>query len=250
MTAEENEPRIRRGAFSTAHTIAVITLSELHVEILLMKRPCTLLLTAMIVLTPVEMLVAGDPSSPSETQIRSWIQDLANASPARHYRDPEDRLTHKEQQSLKPVRRAYLNLTRHFMAALPILIENIEDPRFSYPQEHPSSGVFENRSAGHACRSIIERKLLLENPMVIDARGIAVWYHFPVSRDWYQQAHGKSLYALQVEALDWLLRQPAQKQVRAEDWQQALKRVQEYRDQFVQRGQAVDKESEPAITGK
>ena len=193
---------------------------------------------------------AGDPSPPNDTQIRSWIAELANTGPERRHKYPWDRLTDREPEALKPVQKAYTNLTRHFMVSLPLLVESIDDARFSFPQEHPSSGVFENMTVGDACLRIIERKILLQNPQVIDARGIAVCCHLPIDKEWYSRAKGKSLFELQLFALNWLLRQPPPDGVATEEWQQQLTHVQAYRDKFVREGKAVDLAFGPPIEGK
>lgn len=189
-------------------------------------------------------------AKPDDAQIKSWIEGLANAGSKRAFSDPDDRLTPQELENLKPVRAAYKNLTKHFTIALPLLIKNRNDVRYSYPQEHPSSGVFENQTVGAACRSIIQRKVLLQNPMVIDSRFIAVWHTLPIDRAWYEKSKGQSLYEIQRDALDWLLKQPPPEQVDPSLWKDELAEVRKYRDEFVKGGTAIDETFGPAIQGR
>jgi hypothetical protein len=191
------------------------------------------------------------PTSPSEAQIRAWIADLANAGPKRKFRYPGDRLTKEEREALEPVKTAYANLTKHFLAALPYLMESIDDKRYSYPQEHPSSGVFAHQSVGQACRNIIQRKILLRNPMVIDGRDIAVWHRFPINDDWYLRAKGMSLFEMQVDALDWILKQgPPSFGVSRAKWNEELIEVRKFREELIKNGKPVDETFYPPIEGK
>jgi hypothetical protein len=188
--------------------------------------------------------------APDEAQIRAWIAALANPGPPRRFEYPDEQLTKEERENLKPVSVAYANLTKHFVAALPYLVESTGDKRYSYPQEHPSSGVFENQTVGRACRSIIEGKVLPDNPAVIDEREIAVWHHLPVDKDWYARVKGMSLFEMQVDSLDWLLKQPPPGRGSDKQWEAALQGVRKFREAFVAKGTAEDRTFGPPIEGK
>jgi hypothetical protein len=197
------------------------------------------------------VVVAQDKSMPpDEAQIRSWIAALANPGPQRRFQSPNDRLTEKERENLRPVSAAYANLSKHFLVALPYLVESIDDKRFSYPQEHPSSGVFENRSVGAACRNIIQGKILLRNPAVIDSRHIPVWRSLPIGKEWYARVKHMSLYEMQVDALDWISKQSPPDRVSREQWNESLKEVQAFREEFEMKKTAEDRILFPPIEGK
>jgi hypothetical protein len=191
------------------------------------------------------------PAPPSESQIRAWIEDLANEVPMRRFRSPSDRLTKQEREALEPVKEAYANFTKHFVAALPYLMESIDDKRYSYPQEHPSSGVFEHQSVGDACQSIIQRKVLLRNRSVIEGRGIAVWHDLPIDNDLYSRAKRMSLFEMQVDALNWMVKQgPPSFGVSRAEWNEELVKVRKFREEFIAKGKSVDESFGPAIEGK
>src|SRR5690242_17537463 len=85
---------------------------------------------------------AEDPPAPDAAQIRKWINGLANSKPQRRHSFPSDRLTDEERKLLEPVKESYSQLSKHFVASLPYLMKSLGDKRYSYPSEHPSSGVF------------------------------------------------------------------------------------------------------------
>jgi hypothetical protein len=188
--------------------------------------------------------------APNEAQIRAWIAALANPGPPREFDLPFEMLTKQELENLKPVRAAYENLSRHFVVALPYLMDSINDKRYSYPHEHPSSGVFENQSVGAACRNIIQNKVLLNNPALLDRREIAVWHRLPIDKQWYARVKGMTLFEMQVDALDWLLKQPPPSSVSREAWAVELKGVQKFREEFVAKGKADDSVLSMPIEGK
>lgn len=213
---------------------------------------CTMSLLATLLAIPIysQSLAQVGPTEPDEAQIRRWISELANTSPERRFQGPNDRLTPEERDALKPVQRAYENLTRHFLSALPYLVEGMNDQRFSYPQEHPTSGVFENQTVGDACRNIIQRKVLPLNPSVIDDRGIAVELRYPISKQWYSRARGQSLFQMQVEALEWALKQGPPARVSKEEWGKEQARVRAFQKDFIGKGKAIDETFGPPIEGK
>ncbi len=187
---------------------------------------------------------------PSDQQIRHWIEELANEQPARRFETPNDRLTKTERASLEKVEAAYRQLTEHFLLALPLLIEHLDDDRYSFPTEHPTSGVFQNQTVGQACRNIIQRKILLRNPTFIDHREIAVWIEMPIDSTWYNRVSKMSLFEMQIDSLDWLLKQPKITGVSDQQWNDEMKKLQEFRSKFQQEGRAVDKVFGPTIEGR
>lgn len=194
--------------------------------------------------------VAAEPRPPSEVQIRQWIDELANVQKPRKYRTPDDRPTADERKSLEPVKRAYVNLSKHFVQSLPFLMEHLRDDRFSYPTEHPLSAVFSNRSVGAACRDLISRKVLLKSPTLLDHRGFPVAHELPIDEKWYARVKGMTLFEMQQDALDWIVAQPPIEGVSPIEWAKALESVRTFREQFITKGEAIDVVLSPTIEGK
>lgn len=188
--------------------------------------------------------------APTESQIRELVDQLANTSAPRKFNRPFERLSKDERKSLEPVENAFRELTRHFSASLPILIEHLDDKRFSYPREHPTSGFFENQNVGDACHAIIQGKILLTGLSFIDERDIGVWVELPFNKDWYQDVSRMSLYEMQVDAMDRLLKHPKLERVTTKQWEDGLVGVRQFRDEFVRKGKAVDRTFGPPIEGK
>lgn len=193
---------------------------------------------------------AQEKKPASEAQIREWIDQLANASPPRRYKSPSDRLTQDERKSLEPVEVAFRNLTSNFLESLPSLIEHLKDKRFSYPREHPTSGVFYNQTVGDACHEIIQGKVLLTGLSFIDSRDIGVWVNLPINKDWYQEVSRMTLYEMQVDAIDRLLKTPKLQKVTDEQWEKGLAEVRKFREGLVRTGKPVDRTFGPPIEGK
>jgi hypothetical protein len=193
---------------------------------------------------------AQEPQRPSEAQIRGWIEQLANTSTPRRHSTPSDRLSKEERKSLEPVEEGFRELTRHFHESLPFLIEHLNDKRFSYPREHPTSGVFYNQNVGHACHAIIQGKVLLTDLSFIDDRDIGVWVELPLNKDWYEDVSRMTLYEMQVDAIDRLLEYPKLERVTNKQWEDGLIEVRQFRAEFVRKGKAVDRTFGPPIEGK
>lgn len=193
---------------------------------------------------------ADDRKPASEAQIREWIDQLANTSLPRQYEGPSDRLTKEERKSLEPVVEAFRNLTFNFRESLPLLVEHLNDKRFSYPREHPTSGVFSNQTVGDACHEIIQGKVLLIGLSFIDSRDIGVWVELPIDTDWYRDVSKMTLFEMQVDAMDRLLKTPKLPKVTEEQWASGLLKVKEFREAFIRKGEPIDRTFEPPIEGK
>jgi hypothetical protein len=210
-------------------------------------------LTAYILMSLIQFTstaISQEIETPTETQIRELIDQLANKSAPRKFNRPFERLSKDERKSLEPVEAAFRELTRHFRASLPFLIEHLDDKRFSYPREHPSSGFFENQDVGDACHAIIQGKILLKGLSFIDDRDIGVWVELPLNKDWYQDVSKMSLYEMQIDAMDRLLKHPKLERVTTKQWEVGLVDVRQFRDEFVRKAKAVDRTFGPPIEGK
>ena len=194
--------------------------------------------------------VSQEKSELTEPQIHELIDRLANKSPPRKFDSPFERLYKDERKSLEPVVDSFRQLTQHFLASLPILIEHLDDKRYSYPREHPTSGVFENQDVGDACHAIIQGKILLTNLSFIDDRDIGVWVELSFDKDWYQHVSKMNLYEMQVDAIDRLRKHPKLERVTKKQWDDGLIDVTRFREEFVRKGEAIDRTFGPPIEGK
>jgi hypothetical protein len=194
--------------------------------------------------------LAQEPSPPTDAQIRGWIEQLANTSAPQKHSTPVDRLSKEEKKSLEPVKEAFRQLTRHFRASLPLLVEHLNDRRFSYPREHPTSSVFYDQNVGDACHAIIQGKVLLTGLSFIDDRDIGVWVDLTFNKDWYHDVSKMTLYQMQVDAIDRLLKHPKLERITNKQWEDGLIKVKKFRDEFVRKGEAVDRTFGPPIEGK
>ncbi len=213
----------------------------------IMHRTVYILLSLMLFTSAT---ISQEIENPTETKIRELIDQLANKSAPRKFSRPFERLTKDERKSLEPVVTAFRELTMHFRESLPILIEHLDDNRFSYPREHPTSGFFENQDVGDACHAIIQGKILPKGLSFIDDRDIGVWVELQLNKDWYKDVSNMTLYEMQVDAIDRLLRHPKLERVTPKQWEDGLVRVRQFRDEFVRKGKAVDRTFGPPIAGK
>ena len=212
-------------------------------------RLATLLIAAFLSLVSTQ----AEPSSqPDQALIRLWIEQLANLSPPRKHDSDvgSDTLTEKEQMDLLLVRDAYRMLAKHFVVVLPQLVDHLADKRYSFPREHPSSGFYENQSVGDACQAIIDAKLLPRNPIMMSLGDKAVWHNLPVTRKWFERVRKMSLFEMQIDSLDWLLRQPPPSGVDNTEWQTRLTEVRKFRDELKTYGKPSDKELSLPVQGK
>jgi hypothetical protein len=86
--------------------------------------------------------------------------------------------------------------------------------------------------------------------MLVDHRGIAVWHGLPIDKEWYSRVKAMTLFEMQVDSLDWILKQPPGRGISKEEWAEELKAVRSFRDEFVAKGKAVDEVLSPPIEGK
>jgi hypothetical protein len=84
----------------------------------------------------------------------------------------------------------------------------------------------------------------------IDDRDIGVWVELPIDKDWYQHVSKMTLYEMQVDAIDRLLKHPKLERVTKKQWEDGLIDVTRFREEFVRKGKAVDRTFGPPIEGK
>ncbi len=84
----------------------------------------------------------------------------------------------------------------------------------------------------------------------IDDRDIGVWVELPFNNDWYRDVSKMTLYEMQVDAIDRLLKHPKPERVTIKQWEDGLIEVKKFRDEFVRKGEACDRTFGPPIEGK
>ncbi len=101
--------------------------------------------------------------------------------------------------------------------AFPFLIERLKDERYCLTTENGISGVYRNRSVGDICRKIV----------FVQLQPFGSWqgrgkpplpsypHHFLESREaakaWWEKNKHKTLYQMQLEALDWVIAEEAKR---------------------------------------
>jgi hypothetical protein len=133
------------------------------------------------------------------------------------------------------IRRAYNELNANVEAALPVLIKYIDDERFSYVYEDGWSGAYVKQSVGGACREILFGRVELYHQHTTSWSGPPfsslesfIYKERGGLEKWWQKRKGKPLADLQLEALEWAIRQPQPKHFKSkEKWDKAVKELEE-----------------------
>jgi len=111
------------------------------------------------------------------------------------------------------VKLAYDKLSENIEDALPILAKHIDDERFSYVYIQPRSGVYNTASVGKACSEIILAHVEVYHRHVEKSVGdTALSLHFIFEGcggldKWWKTRKKKTLAELQLEGIEWILRQ-------------------------------------------
>lgn len=111
----------------------------------------------------------------------------------------------KAQQRIEKVRRT---LQANIEDSLPFLIEALGDERYCMTISWAEGEAYYNRSVGGICEEIILSHLEVYR-RAISFSGPGHWnrYHYPVSKEWFKSRTGRTLVALQIEAIDWAIEQ-------------------------------------------
>lgn len=177
---------------------------------------------------------------PARAQCDAWVQQLANRS-----KRPFEKYVHKppkniDRKALAEVKAAYDKLSIHFADSLPSLIGGLSDERYSYYQEVPSNGVFECHNVGGACGKIIHENIEVYRRHLysLDRTQVPRTVHFLSEmggiEKWYASRKDKSLFELQLEAVNWALSQPPDDRVERSEWDSAVVSLRKFRDELVQ----------------
>jgi len=130
----------------------------------------------------------------------------------------------------KNVGPAYDKLSTNIEVALPILAKHVNDERFSYVYVQPSSGVYKTESVGGACSSIIHAHVEVHQQYTRKSRddeGRSDSFSFidagcGGTNKWWKTRKHKTLAELQLEGIEWVLRQEKPEYFKSdEDWTRA-----------------------------
>jgi len=171
----------------------------------------------------------------------TWVRQLANRSKC-PFSEPYtlEPPQNVDRKGLEVVKVAYEKLASHFEIALPSLISGLRDRRYSYYQEVPTNGAFVCHDIGDACYDLISRRIEVyrgsleeldetgvpRSPDFIDAQGGV--------EKWYASRIGRLLLDLQLEAIDWALKQPKDKRISDDvDWAKNLAALRSFRERLV-----------------
>jgi len=180
----------------------------------------------------------GTVERPSRAQCDAWVQQLANRSERPFDRYVLEPPRNVDRKALAEVKAAYDKLSIHFSDALPSLIGGLSDKRYSYYQEVPSNGAFECHDVGDACYDIISAHIEVyrRHLYVLDRTQVPRTVHFLSEMGgagkWHHARQDRSLFDLQLEAVDWALRQPPDDRVKRSDWDNAVAELRRFRDDF------------------
>lgn len=174
----------------------------------------------------------GDPAKKPLTAARceALVEQLANPG-KRPFADSyvHDLPKHLSESSLiraqKPIAAAYDELSDNIEVSLPILMKHIDDKRFSYVYEDGAAGVYLTTNVDHACSEIIQEHVEVYRELVTkhdgEGRSESLWFiddECGGIAKWWRKREGKPLAALQLEGIDWALKQPRPEHFTSKEW--------------------------------
>ena len=127
---------------------------------------------------------------------------------------------------------AYQKLSDNIEVALPVLLQEVDDERFSFVYTS-TSGAITTQSVGGACCDIIAAHIEEYRQHVTrgDFAGVPrcpsfIWDECGGIEKWWKSRKDKSLADLQLEAIEWVLRQKRPRAFESEeDWAAAKRTV-------------------------
>ncbi len=178
---------------------------------------------------------------PTKVQLESWIHELANRSgrpfEANHVLRPPKKV---DREGLDIVKRAYSNLAAHFELALPLLVEASDDLSYAYFVEE-ANGAYVSRSVGSACSDLIRDHIEVHKRFttVLDfsdiPRSISFIGECGGPAKWYASRRDKSLFELQLETVEWALKQPKPNRgISDKDWEQGNDNLKSFYKKFAE----------------
>lgn len=200
---------------------------------------------------------AGEkPRSPSAQQIKALVAQLVSPNPKPILKGDSWRLPKGfDRDKQKKVHEAWAELRMIGPSAFPFLIENLDDDRYCMTVEI-SAG--DNLTVGQVCFEIIFEQIQpygFRQKGVSDPRTLLPRPSYPEflrskkeARKWWEKSKHKTLYQMQLEALDWVIAEEAK---RPRDFIDAEKKyLQQLRKKLVKSGKAMSVPAFGSIFGK
>lgn len=165
-------------------------------------------------------------AAPTEKEIKALIEQLVspNPKPIVNKRgvpsiDLPPGFDRKKQERVHLARSKLVELGP---LAFPVLVESEKDERYSLTTCNDLSGWYNNESVGHVCRTIILDQLQpygYWQDVGDDPRGKPHRPSYPgqflnsqeAAKAWWEKHKEKTLYQMQLEALDWIIAEEAKR---------------------------------------
>jgi hypothetical protein len=186
------------------------------------------LVIVAVLLNPAAQAFAGEkPQAVSEREIKKLVDQLVSPNPKPITGDEDERAAPEyrlpkgfDRKKQEQVRIARVELRKIGPAAFPFLIERWHDKRHCLTVSHGVSGYCHNRTVGEICQAIIFDQLQPYSYWPAgdgDPRGKPKTPGYPdaflssqqAARRWWQKNKDKTLYQMQLTALDWVIAQEA-----------------------------------------
>ena len=182
---------------------------------------------------------AGEKPAPktplTEKECEKLVEQLVNPNKPPFTEDyvldlPKDVSLDTLRKQQEKVEIAYDRLSANVEVALPVLVKNLGDKRFSYVYEIGWNGCFKKASVGTACYRIIEANVEAYHRHVSFCDGNSpprslhfIWDEAGGTKKWWEKRKGKPLADLQLETIEWAMRQPQPKYFPSEaKWKKAV----------------------------
>jgi hypothetical protein len=138
------------------------------------------------------------------------------------------------------MRDAYNQLSRNVEAALPVLVKHTNDKRFSYVYEDYISGVYKRATVGEACGRIFSAHVdvyqtAVTKPRDHEGRVDVLYFNYSPQGSfdkWWAARKSSTLAELQLEHIDWALKQPQPDFFSPKEWDAAQKSLRQMAEQI------------------
>lgn len=149
-------------------------------------------------------------------------------------------------QKQKPIASAYNKLSANIEVALPFLAGRLADERFSYVYEDGISGVYCCMTVGGVCRRIIDAHVNVYQKALTkydaDGRSKSLWFiddECGGIEKWWKDRQGRTLAELQLEEIEWAVRQPKPKYFSSGKWETMKKALDRMAEQIRTSGKPI-----------
>lgn len=212
--------------------------------------------------------VAGDqvrdkPKPLTAQECERLVQQLANPKPqpfAKSYvlRLPPGVSTAELARTQAPIAAAYDQLSANIETSLPVLMAHLDDERFSFVRQDGISGVYMCTTVGGACSVIVDEHVMIYSAPVTkadsDGRRKSLWYLYDEFdgdlAKWWKGREKKTLAELQLEPIDWALKQPQPKYFSAKEWKDAQAKLEQMAKQIRSTNRPIEVVHQVSFFGK